>query len=201
MCIVISAIVALIWAIIYSNPPNTLETPTLCVLFCEPPSSNSTPSAPLDPGSIIVLVSGIGLVTPSVNITITASVWATILFKKKFLRRDTGDDNALDKKMLLLPILMSFLVVANSGVTFGISALVGEVLKLINLGVFFGNWANFFANVVSVWIDILHGVSYPVALVYLNTQIQATWKRMLFKRGKLWSRSNRVQPINTTTSK
>ena len=186
--VVISGVVGVVWSIVFLTTSN--DVPTLCSMYCEPPDPNSTVSSPIDTGLIYVGSTIVLTLIPSLIVTIVTSTRATILFKSKFMRR-SDDDNDLNKKMILLPILMVFLVIANSTISYAVASIVGVILKRANLGAFFGNWAYFISIVVAMLIDIIHGVSYPVALVYLNTKLQTTWKRMLFKRG---SRSNRVKP-------
>ncbi len=61
-----------------------------------------------------------------------------------------------------------------------------EVLKLAGVNDYLGNWANFAEEMIYAFINFLHGVSYPITLLYFNTRLRKNWREQLTRK------SNRV---------
>ena len=91
-----------------------------------------------------------------------------------------------------MPILMLSLILCNLLLGFFLSIVLSEVLKLAGVEDYLGNWAYFVRRMTFACVDSLHGVSYPITLLYFNTKLRKDWKKYLTRR------SNRVNSETTT---
>ena len=179
-CVFLSAVVALFWTLLFFVSNLLSESPLHCQSFCTTPD-NTTSSDQFD--FQLLVVGGYALFTlaPAFVTAIVTSVWALVLFKRKITLRSDSKDSGLNRKLILLPLLMVFLLTCNSLMSYLLTDVTGAILKGANLDPFFGNWANYVSDVEYFILDLLHGLSYPLILVYLNSALRATWKRMFHK--------------------
>lgn len=204
VCVVLSAIVGGVWAIlsVLGNVYNT-SPPPHCPKFCSSLSETNTSIVrkSIDTKTIMIVIYSITTLTPAVVITIVSSVWSLIIFKSRFLQRDLNADQHLNRKMLLFPILMVILLVCTNFTSFIAAEITGEILKKANLGVYFGHWANYATNVFYFSFNTLHGLAYPIILLRLSNNIQQTWRKVLCLNTSSL-RLNKVTPssIGTGTS-
>ncbi len=123
---------------------------------------------------------------PTSTIVILTSVWSVQLFKKMSIQQKIHDYNTLNKKLLFMPILMVILIVFNGLVGYLVGIALSEVIKLAGVEDYLGNWAYFARRMSYGFISCLHGVSYPITLLYFNTKLRKNWRKYLTRR------SNRV---------
>ena len=71
-----------------------------------------------------------------------------------------------------MPILMVILIVCNVSIGYLISIAISEVIKLAGVEDYLGNWAYFARRMSYGFISCLHGVSYPITLLYFNTKLR-----------------------------
>ncbi len=132
---------------------------------------------------------------PASATVIVTSVLSVQLFKRMSIQQKLQDDYSnLNKKLLLMPILMVFIIACNGPIGFLIGMAISEVLKLAEVEDYFGNWDYFAKRMVFAFVNTLHGVSYPIALLYFNTKLRKNWKKMLSRK------SNRVIQSEITIS-
>ncbi len=81
---------------------------------------------------------------------------------------------------------MVILIVCNGVIGFLIGVAISEVIKLAGVEDYLGNWAYFVNRMSFGFINCLHGVSYPITLLYFNTKLRKNWKKYFNRR------SNRV---------
>ena len=125
---------------------------------------------------------------PSSTTVIVTSVWSAQLFKKMSIQQKIQEYNTLNKKLLFMPILMMILVVCNTLLGYLIGTAISEVLMLVGVKDYLGNWAYFARSMSYAFINCLHGVSYPITLLYFNTKLRKSWKTYFTRK------SNRVDP-------
>ena len=87
-----------------------------------------------------------------------------------------------------MPILMMILIVCNTLLGYLIGTAISEVLKLSGVENYLGNWGYFVCRMSYGFISCLHGVSYPITLLYFNTKLtgflegQTEWTQKLLQR-------------------
>ena len=79
-----------------------------------------------------------------------------------------------------------FIILCNGLFGYLIGQAFSEVLKLAGVNDYLGNWANFAEEMIYAFINFLHGVSYPITLLYFNTRLRKNWREQLTRK------SNRV---------
>lgn len=171
----LAATVALIWTLVFSSANLVSDYPLHCQAFCTVPENSTS----LDYVAIVVGAYGLFTLAPAFLITLVTSILALMLFKKKITLQNVSQDSDLNRKLLLLPLLMVFLLVSNNLLSYLLTDLTGLVLKGANLEPFFGNWANFISDIEYLIIDVVHGLSYPLILLYLHKTVRAAWTRMI----------------------
>ncbi len=126
---------------------------------------------------------------PTSIIVIVTSVWSAQIFKKMSIQQKIQDyNNSLNKKLLFMPILMVFLIICNGVIGYLMGVAISEVIKLAGVEDYLGNWAYFARRMSYGIINCLHGVSYPITLLYFNTKLRKNWKNFFTRI------SNRVDP-------
>ena len=130
---------------------------------------------------------------PTSIMVIVTSIWSVQLFKKMSIQQKIQDYNTLNKKLLFMPILMVILIVCNGLIGYLIGVAISEVLKLAGVEDYLGNWSYFTRRMSNAVISCLHGVSYPITLLYFNTKLRKNWR-------KYFLRSNRVESEIITAS-
>ena len=136
--------------------------------------------------NITLAIYFVSTLLPTFTMVIVTSIWSVQLFKKMSIQQKIKDYNTLNKKLILTPILMVILIVCNGVIGYLMGIAISEVIKLAGVEDYLGNWAYFARRMSYAFISCLHGVSYPITLLYLNTTLRKNWKKYLTKR------SNRV---------
>ena len=196
-CVVLSVVVAGFWALAYIMQSFFVTNSSLyCTTVCSPPSENVTMSTEL---YIFVGVYGGITLAPAVIVTIVTSIYSLVIFKTRLLKTELVDDKSLNRKMILLPVLMVILVLSTNLNGFVASSITSVILRQVDVGPYYGNWSLFIRNVIYFVTDALHGTSYPVILLILNTTLRKKWKTILFKKPPCWD-SNKVHPNSSPYS-
>ena len=197
-CIVLSVAVAGFWTLANIMPfffaSNSMP---LCTTVCSPPSENVTMST--EAKFIVVGVYGVITLAPAVIVTIVTSIYSLVIFKTRILRTELVDDKSLNRKMILLPVLMVILVLSTNLNAFVASSITSVILRQVDVGPYYGNWTLFIRSALSFVTDALHGIAYPVILLILNTTLRKKWKSILFKKPPCWH-SNKVHPNSSPYS-
>lgn len=177
-CLILSTVIATVWSTMFFISNYLSEYPLHCRSFCaDSPDSNTL--ARVD-GSLFVVLAFIAFtLLPCVAVTVATSLWAFYIFKKKFIVRNNQRDIVFNRHILMLPVLMVFLLFCNSLLSYLVTIVTGEVLEKARLESFYGNWANYMSDLEYFILDLLHGLSYPLVLLYLYIHVRATWKKML----------------------
>ena len=128
---------------------------------------------------IIVSTYLVSTLLPASTMVIVTTVWSAQLFKKMSIQQKIQDYNTSNKKLIFMPILMVILIVCNTLLGYLIGTAISEVLKLSGVENYLGNWAYFVRRMSHGFISCLHGVSYPITLLYFNTKLRKNW---IFKR-------------------
>ncbi len=152
---------------------------------CEPLCIQNITSV-LEADNISVGIYFVSTVLPTSTIVIVTSIWSVQQFKKMSIQQKIQDYNTLNKKLLFMPILMVILIVCNVAIGYLVSIAISEVIKLAGVEDYVGNWAYFVQRLSFGLINCLHGVSYPITLLYFNTKLRKNWRKYFD------TRSNRV---------
>lgn len=177
-CVLFSSLVAGFWMVLFGTGNFLSEYPLHCESFCSNTPENSAFVSTID-ASLYVILSFIAFtLLPCIAITLMTSSWAFFVFKKKFIVRDEKKDIRFSRRILFLPIFMTFLLFFNSILSYVVTIVTGEILHKGELE-FYGNWANFMSDIEYFVLDLLHGVSYSLLLLYLYSQVRVTWRKML----------------------
>ena len=202
-CLITSAAVATFWTVCFIISNVLSEFPHHCHSFCESPQSVYVIS--MEYASLFVVTAFVVFtVAPAFVITILSSIWAFLIFKKKFMAA-SEKDTAFRRKMFLLPVLMVILLICNSLLSYLITAMLNKLLYRMSFGSFFGNWANFFVSLGYLVLDILHALSYPLVLLFLYARLRKTWKSLFsckkqYSDNKDNSQSHKSQSLPTESS-
>ena len=189
-CLIVSTTVATFWTVTFFIGNMSSKFPNFCHSFCQTPQSTNTAFVSSIDASLLVAVAYIVLtLAPAFLVTITTSIWAFLVFKKKFVAT-SEKDAAFSRKMFLLPVVMVFLLFCNNFLTYLIVVGVDNSLDKTTLGPFFGNWANLLATLLFLVLDILHALSYPLALLFLYTRLRKTWKSLFFCKKQSSDKNN-----------
>ena len=159
---------------------------------CQPLCIQNATSTTLEAEYILTGAFVVSTLLPASIMVIVTSVWSAQLFKKMSIRQKIQEYNTLNKKLLLMPILMLSLILCNLLLGFFLSIALSEVLQLAGVEDYLGNWAYFVRRMTFACVGSLHGVSYPITLLYFNTKLRKDWKKYLTRR------SNRVNSETTT---
>ena len=190
-CVVLSVVVAGFWALANITPIFFVTTfSPFCTTVCSPPSENMTMSTKV---YIFVGIYGGITLAPAVIVTIVTSIYSLVIFKTRLLRTELVDDKSLNRKIILVPVLMVILVLGTNLNGFVASSITSVILRQVDVGPYYGNWSLFIRNLIFFVTDALHGTSYPVILLILNTTLRKKWKTILFKKPPCWD-SNKVHP-------
>ena len=154
---------------------------------CQPLCIQNSTSV-LEIENILLGIYFVSTLLPTSTMVIATSVWSVQLFKKMSIQQKIQDYNTLSKKLLLMPILMVLLIVCNGIISFLMGVAISEVLMLAGVKDYLGNWGYFARSMSFAFISCLHGVSYPITLLYFNTKLRKNWKRYFTRK------SNRVDP-------
>ena len=171
-------VVILLWDILLpvsSNP---------CEPLCVQNSTTILEALNINLG-ILLGIYFVSTLLPTSIMVIVTSVWSVQLFKKMSIQQKIQEYNTLNKKLLFMPILMVTLI-GLIGYLIGVA--ISEVIKLAGVEDYLGNWAYFTSRMSNAVISCLHGVSYPITLLYFNTKLRKNWKKCFNRR------SNRVDP-------
>ena len=178
-CIGVSFLVGMFWYvgiiiqdILLPGSPNPCQP--LCI-------QNGTSSSKAE--IIILSTYLVSTLLPASTMVIVTTVWSAQLFKNMSIQQKIQDYNRLNKKLLFMPILMIILIVCNTLLGYLMGTAISEVLKLSGVENYLGNWAYFVRRMSYGFISCLHGVSYPITLLYFNTKLRKNW---------IFRRSNRV---------
>ncbi len=138
-----------------------------------------TPFSVLNINTLILLPFLVVTLTPAFIVTVVASVWTLRIFKKKIVFRP--DSKSVNRKMILLPFLMGILQLLNTSVPYVTTTISNTVLSNLDVGDFYGCLANIFAILEYFIFDVVHGLSFPLALLYLYANVRKTWKTLACK--------------------
>ncbi len=153
---------------------------------CQPLCIQNSTSV-LEATNITLGIYFVSTLIPSSIMVIVTSIWSAQIFKKMSIQQKIQDYNSLNKKLLFMPILMVFLIVCNGLIGYLMGVAISEVIKLAGVEDYLGNWAYFARRMSYGIISCLHGVSYPITLLYFNTKLRKNWTKYLYRR------SNRVE--------
>ncbi len=184
-CIGVSFLVAIFWSTVLFLQQNVLPALSSCQLLG---IQNTTLTNAFNAENIFLGVYFVSTLLPATTTVIATSVWSVKLFKKMSIQRKIQDYSNLNKKLLLLPILMVILLVCNGPIGYLIGIAFSEVLRLAGVEDYLGSWTYFANRIAFAFVNILHGISYPIALLYFNTKLRKNWKKQLTNS----RRSNRV---------
>ena len=191
-CLIVSATVATFWTVCFIISNLLSEHPHHCHSFCESPQSDYVFS--MEYASLfVVAASVIFSVAPALVVTILTSIWAFLIFKKRFMA-NSDKDAAFSRRMFLLPVLMVILLICNSLLSYLITVMIDKLLHRMSFEPFFGNWANFIVSLGYLVLDILHALSYPLVLLFLYTRLRKTWKSLLSCKKQYSNNKNNSQP-------
>ncbi len=184
-CIGVSFLAGMFWFTVLLIPQILLPASSNpCQPLC---IQNTTLINSSDPENISLGAYVVSTLLPASVIVIATSVWSVQLFKKMSVRQKIQEYRHLNRKLLLMPILMVFIILCNGLLGYLIGTAFSEVLKLAGVKDYLGNWANFAEGVTFAFISCLQGVSYPITLLYFNTRLRKNWREQLCTR-----KSNRV---------
>ena len=186
-CLLVSVAVATFWTVAFLISNILSEFPFHCLSLCTSSNSNSFVS-PMDPDVLVVIAYIVFTLVPAFVVTITTSIWAFLVFKKKIIVTGTKDLK-LSRRILLLPAIMVLLLLCNTMLSYFATVVSDSVLDKESLEPFFGNWANFLSTLLYFILDMLHALSYPLVLLFLYTGLRRTWKSF-FSCNKLFPESN-----------
>ncbi len=189
-CVGVSFLVAIFWSTVLLVEQNVQPALNLCQSLC----IQNTTLTNANTESILAAVYYVSTLFPASATVIVTSVWSVQLFKRMSIQQKLQDYSNLNKKLLLMPILMAILIACNGPIGYLIGIAISEVLKLAQVEDYFGNWDYFAKRMVFTFVNSLHGVSYPIALLYFNTKLRKNWKKMLSRK------SNRVIHSEITIS-
>ncbi len=176
-CLVISVVFAIMWALAVFVGNILTNDPPYCYVYC-----TVSPFGVLRVNARILISLLTVTLIPGFVVTIVASILALQMFKKNFIvRPDSKNEISLNRRMLFLPFVMALLQICNSVVSYFVTIVSGTVLWNADLGDFYGNIANIFGNWEYLIFDILHGLSFPLALLYLYSNVRKTWKKVVCK--------------------
>ncbi len=183
-CIGVSCLSGMFWyVVIFLQPIFLPGTTNPCQPLC---IQNSTSILTVE--IIIIGIYAVSTLLPASATIIVTSVWSTRLFKKMSIQKNIQEYHSLNKKLLLMPILMVILIVCNGLIGFLMGVTFSEVIKLAGVD-YLGNWAYFARRMSFAFISCLHGVSYPITLLYFNTDLRKNWMKHFTRR------SNRVNGL------
>ena len=167
-CLVISFLVSAFWTLVYIVGDVLSELPFRCYTVCTVPVGVSVTMVAVISFSAITL-------TPAFIVTIVTSIWTFRIFKKRFIvRSNNKNEIALNRRMILLPILMAVLLVCNSLLAYVAAITSTNILNNSDVGYFYGNWSNVIASLEYGAFDIFNGLSFPLVLLYLYIQVRET---------------------------
>ena len=177
ICLVVSVLVSAFWTLAYIVG-NVLTTDSQ--IGCYTPCS--TVSAGFTTTMLIVTCFSAITLAPAFIITIVASIWTFRIFKKSFILQSSNKGEiALNRRMILLPVLMAILLVCNSLLAYVVTLISTTILNNSDVMFFYGSWSNVISSLEFGTLDIFHGLSFPLVLLYLYTQVRDTWKMLVFK--------------------
>ena len=174
----IAALVAFFWTVVFVITNGLARYPVHCHIFCyenESPEGRNIVTAFF----IVVICFVVFTMTPAFVITILTSIEAFRIFKRSFIvRSENRIETSLNRRMMLLPVLMAVLLVCNSILSFFFTTFTGYILKQAGVETFYGNWANIVSKYEYFILDMLHSLFFPLVLLYLYISVRKTWKKL-----------------------
>ncbi len=152
---------------------------------CQPLCVQNSTSVP-EAENITLGIYFVSTLLPTSTIVIVTSVWSVQLFKKMSIQQKIQDYNTLNKKLLFMPILLVILIVCNGIIGYLIGIAISELIKLAGVENYLGNWTYFVQRMSFGFINCLHGVSYPITLLYFNTKLRKNWRKYFNRRSNRW---------------
>ena len=182
--VTITALVAIFWTVVYTITNGLARYPLFCHTFCEGYDSPEGRNVVSD-FFIAIIIFLIFTMTPAFIVTILTSIETVRIFKRSFIvRSENRIETALNRRMILLPVLMAVLLVCNSILSFFSTTFTGLILKQAGVEAFYGNWANIMAKYEFLILDMVHSLSFPLVLLYLYTNVRNTWKKLFLCKNK-----------------
>ncbi len=174
----ITALVAFFWTVVHIITNGLARYPIHCHIFCyeneSPEGRNIVTEAFIAAICFVVLT-----MTPAFVITILTSIETFRIFKRSFIVRcENRIETSLNRRMILLPVLMAVLLVCNSILSFFFTTFTGYILKQAGVETFYGNWANIMSKYEYFILDMLHSLFFPLVLLYLYINVRKTWKKL-----------------------
>ncbi len=169
-CIGMSVLVGMFWIVVIFLQNILLRASTNpCQSLC---IQNSTSLMEVE--NISIGIYFVFTLLPTSIIVIVTSVLSVKLFKKMSIQQKIQHYN--NKKLLFMPILMVILIVCNGVIgylhdghcNFRSDKASGSERLPWKLGLFRKSFG---------FINCLHGVSYPITLLYFNTKLRKNWKK------------------------
>ncbi len=173
-CLIISIVIALFWtfAVFIGNLLDS-DLP-YCYVYCEFLLLSAT-------FGILIFFIAVTL-TPAFLTAIIASILALRKFRDKIMAcRDSKNEIELNRRILLLPFLMAILQLFNTSVPYVTTVMSSAILLNFDVGEYYGSLANIIASFEYFIFDIIHCLFFPLALLYLYTDVRKTWKKLVFK--------------------
>ena len=175
-CLIVSVAVAIFWTVAFFISSIVSEFPLHCHSLCTSPNNRDFVSS-MDASLFIIAAYGVFTLAPAFVVTITTSIWAFLVFKKKIIV--TGSkDLKLSRRIFLLPVIMVFLLFCNSLLGYLATVVSDRVLDRAGLEPFFGNWANYLSSLLYFVLEMLHALLYPLLLLFLYAGLRKTWRSL-----------------------
>ena len=136
----------------------------------------------------ITIASSLGVLPLTSIIAVAVSILSCAVFNRCYSQSD--GDITLDRRMLSLPIIMTFFVVVFEALKVMIRILPGNILSPLFLGDYFPNWILFTISLLLNFFDFITRVMYLLFLLYTHPHLRQTAKKLC----ELCKSNNRVAP-------
>ena len=111
---------------------------------------------------------------PSLITVIITATWSCMIFKKSY----TGGNDQLNKRILSIPLVMPFVIIAtNLFAGFIIRALTSEIFLRLPFGAFRRYWVGFIQLEFTFILDAFSGFFYPILLLYLMPPLRQALRK------------------------
>ena len=126
-CLIVSAAVVTFWTVAFFVSSILSEFPHHCHSYCETTQSNHAFVSSMDTSQYIVVVFVVITLVPAFLVTMTSSIWAFLVFRKKFMAA-SKKDAAYSRHIFLLPVVMVLLLFCICLLSYLITIVTDEVL-------------------------------------------------------------------------
>lgn len=113
---------------------------------------------------------------PCLSTIVIATIWSCVLFKRDYAGSDTG----LNRRIIVMPLLMPVIITITSLGTVSSYRVVDFIfLPILSSNSFSPNWLTSIRFIVVLLSEILRGLSYPCLILFLNPKLWKSWKSIL----------------------